>query len=147
MTTPTPESVKALADLADRVEAAQGPDRELDCAIAIALSFPPSASARYGREAVWTCENGYRWHCPTYTASLDAAMLLVPEGHTVQLSDWDHAVLREKGPWQAIVLPLGARGAMQQFTFTNRCDHAAAAALALTAAALRARAHIGASHD
>jgi hypothetical protein len=71
---------------------------------------------------------------------LDAALTLVPEEHTIQLSDWDHELLRAKGPWQAIVLPMGARGSMQDFTFTNRCDHAATAALALTAAALRARA-------
>lgn len=115
-----------LLRLADEVAAATGPDRDLNAAI---------------HKAVFCIVCCRPLLAPSYTASLDAAMTLIPPDHTVQLSDWDHPILREKGPWQAIVLPLGARGAMQQFTFTNRCDHAATAAAALTAAALRARAH------
>jgi len=134
-----------LMELASRVEAGEGPDRDLDALIA------PLQGLRVvdeGHPLGRCCYDVSRCvvRLPAYTASLDAAMSLVPAGHTVQLSDWDHEVLREKGPWQAIVLPLGARGAMQQFTFTNRCDHAATAPLALTAAALRARAHQGTAH-
>ena len=70
--------------------------------------------------------------------SLDAAMTLVPAEHTVQLSDWEDEKLREHGAWQAIVLPMGARGRMTDYTFSNRCDHAATPALALCAASLRA---------
>lgn len=129
----------ALEALALRSEQANGPDRVIDYAIGYVL----------GAHAVVPDDHRFIMagsridkQVPAYTASLDAALSLVPEGHTVQLSDWDHQLLRDKGPWQAIVLPMGARGAMQRFTFTNRCDHAATPALALTVAALRSRAAI-----
>ena len=79
---------------------------------------------------------------PHYTSDLTAAMSLVPADHTVQLSDWEDERLRLRGAWQAIVLPRGVRGRMTEYTFTNRCDHAGTAALALSCAALRARASI-----
>ena len=73
-----------LLTLADRVEAATGPGRELDAEIARAIG--------------WGCvmrdpEAGHRWICwrkryrdgewirlPHYTFSIDAALTLVPEG-------------------------------------------------------------------
>ena len=67
---------KDYLDLADRVEAAKGPDRELDLRVAMAVlpgwDYPLDDAAvafhtKYGGQ-------------PAYTASLDAAMTLVPEG-------------------------------------------------------------------
>lgn len=69
-----------LLRLVERVEAATGPDRELDCDI-----------ARYRRVTVMkhdpeTGENfeTTHWH---YTASLDAAMTLVPKGWAFSLGE------------------------------------------------------------
>jgi hypothetical protein len=142
-----------LLELAARVEGLKGPDREVDAEIALVCGIVRERDGNcfYGHRdySVVVMERDYYDHeghppeLPAYTASLDAAMTLVPKGHTVQLSDWDHETLRQKGPWQAIVLPFGARGAMKDFTFTNRCDHTATPSLALLAAALRARAHGG----
>ena len=145
-----------LLALAERVEALAGPDRDVDARVRYAIDAReyPGGEAFTLVEATddhpafehvtraGLLQQVARDGSARFTASLDAAMTLVPEGHTIQLSDWDAAVLREKGAWQAIVLPMGARGAMSQFTFSNRCDHAATPALALTAAALRAHAAI-----
>lgn len=65
----TPVSSKAgvpIATLAERIEQAEGPGRDLDREIAIASGRVPLGF-----------EHDERW--PTYTASLDAAMTLVPE--------------------------------------------------------------------
>lgn len=138
-----------LLELAAKVEGLNGPSRAIDGMIAMALGeYPSWAPIQNERQPELFTDGkpGTRareWLAPKFTSSVDAAMTLVPEGHTVQLSDWDHETLRQKGSWQAIVLPFGARGAMKDFTFTNRCDHAATPALALVAAALRARAHGG----
>jgi hypothetical protein len=73
-----------LEALADRCKTATGPDRDLDCAIAAAVGWReielPHGS-RYcispdGRE----CSHGLIAYAPRFTASLDAAMTLVPEG-------------------------------------------------------------------
>ncbi|MCW2763407.1 MAG: hypothetical protein JWR85_3608 [Marmoricola sp.] len=142
-------------DLAARCEAATGGDRELDALIRCAVFADEDSYVEQSKiNGAWCIYrtnysgNARSWEPHglsheqrngSFTADLNAAMTLVPEAHTVQLSDWDHEILRAKGPWQAIVLPLGARGSMKDFTFTNRCDHAASAALALTIASLRAR--------
>ena len=62
-------------DLARRCEAATGPDRALDCAIRDTLRLPNDYGADWGA----------RGHeipaAHPYTASLDAALTLVPEGY------------------------------------------------------------------
>jgi hypothetical protein len=133
-----------LLALADDLQSAGGGSSWLDAEIAEVID--PDAGEQWRDYRRWLVAEDGEWtrvkpvDPPLYSSSLDAAMTLVPDSHTIQLSDWDHQVLRDKGAWQAIVLPLGARGSMQDFTFTNRCDHAATPALALTAACLRARA-------
>lgn len=102
-----------LSELADRVEGASGPDRELDEHIKRTVEGW-HAKARFDNP-------------PTYTASLDAAMSLVPEGVWFHLSDY------RKG--------LGETGA-EAHLYGRSADwkaEAATPALALTAAALRAR--------
>lgn len=71
-----------MRDLIDRLEKATGPDRELDEAIACA-SDPGSHCAIYciGDDSpVWFRTKGGKIDLPYFTASLDAAMTLVPDG-------------------------------------------------------------------
>lgn len=82
-----------LNKLADRVERAGGPDRELDALIVTSLC-PGATVSEYirgeGDDIVFHAEAlGIRNKdcCPWYTASLDAAMTLVPEGHDWVLCD------------------------------------------------------------
>lgn len=104
-----------LLELAERVEAARLPDREIDDAIHI---------ARTG-EKPFNCATSKR-----YTDSLDAAMRLVPEG-------WNWAC-GPRAEWQAH----GRSWAWCDETGEDWEDswnsYAATPALALTAAALRA---------
>ncbi|MBS87183.1 MAG: hypothetical protein CL858_29550 [Cupriavidus sp.] len=118
-----------ILELAERVEALEGADREVDAAITAArgykiilddggLSFFYNPRVRMGRETV-----------PAFTASLDAAMTLVPEGWWVQhvghcRSGWRCRV-ETNGP-PSISIPTGAMPVSET------------PALALTAAALRA---------
>lgn len=134
MTNPT--TPERLEELARRCETATGPDRELDEAIASAFGWKPWP--RYGDD---------RWQNPAnlmvevlrpYTASLDTALTLVPEGWHLQLADWSEPVLTKFGPWQAILSPPGIRTGLDGLG--TRCEHAATPSLALCAAALRTRA-------
>ena len=136
MTSPT-----TLLALAERCEQAAGPDRELDAEIEACLT----GRVTHLRAPGWTFEaQDTEWKlarlvdtqfisrvsrpAPPYTASLDAAVTLVPEGWAVELvqalsgSPW-HATLRGGS---ALVPIIGAT--------------ASKPALALCAAALRARA-------
>lgn len=135
-----------LMDLAERCEKAQGPDRELDAEILAALvggvakqSPINGAWCVYigtdsrGRPRLWEArtdvENAWR-HAP-FTASLDAALSLVPEG-------WAWAVYggaREEIVSTAYCVPNGGRLPWPDWV-TDIC--AATPALALCAAALRA---------
>jgi hypothetical protein len=108
-----------LSDLIARVEAASGPDRELDLAIAEA------AGVKHGH----TCDdNGIIHPCwgnvLRYSASLDAAVSLVPGGMA----------------WTVLAIS-GAEPATHSPSAVVSRYHALAAtpALALCAAALRAR--------
>jgi hypothetical protein len=134
------EEQSALLAVANDVEAAVfgGLPREL--LLEIFRLARPRSSFVDGR----ACDKARHLFVSLWEAggTVDAAMMMVPPEHTVQLSDWDHERLREMGPWQAIVLPLGARGGMQSYTFSNRCDHAATPGTALLAAALRANASL-----
>jgi len=127
-----------LNDLIARVEKAKGPDRELDEAILAVLflredrhigteeeqddgSFAPI------KQPVWVDPSTGRWvstHAHRYTASLDAALSLVPEGY-----DW--ILERTNGG-----LTIGARVGHNDPDRTSWGD---TPELALCAAALRAR--------
>ena len=69
--------------LSERVEALEGPDREVDASI---LAFDPNFTANLNEELgfvqYWTKHKTWlaAGQAPNYTASLDAAMSLVPEG-------------------------------------------------------------------
>ena len=69
--------------LSDRVAALTGPNREVDALIAIALGLVPDGAFRpCAAEDIGTFATGSYgfWSCAPYTASMDAAMSLVPEG-------------------------------------------------------------------
>jgi hypothetical protein len=151
--------MNALLDLAERCEQATGPDRELDMLIDCALKgievvYPteghPMTPGRGGRiEAKGTFEllgwidpgkvnrnfspYGGRDRYPAYTASLDAAMTLVPEGWRV--GSMGETVIEGDDPWNARLLEKRFDGRAK-----SAQGDAATPALALCAAALRARA-------
>jgi hypothetical protein len=126
----------AMLALAERVEQATGPDRELDAAIAVAVRWRwegwrkgdlaiEEADARSGMayvaDQVRNSTNSIWRLLPAYTASIDAAMTLVPEGE-------DYAIERVGGEHWCSVDANGER---------QPCVGAATPALALSAAALR----------
>jgi len=112
--------------LSARVEALEGPDREADAEIARACG------AEYGPKSGW-CDNesGDYWtveNCALhYTASLDVAMSLVPEGYGYEVRSMDGLERHIAGCF---------------FDDTGEPDfwaQAATPAIALCAAALKAR--------
>lgn len=106
-----------LMDLAARVEAASGPDREIDKAVQRATGDGSGNHWFKNHLGEHTTDD----LAPAYTASLDAAMILVPEGWTC----WS---LRSER------IGTGVDGQEQR-----ELAFAATPALALTAACLRAR--------
>jgi len=64
-----------LLRLAERVEGLDGPDREVDAAIWYAVFERPRPGDKIDKDIIG------KW--PRYTASMDAAMTLVPEGYCV----------------------------------------------------------------
>lgn len=106
-----------LTTLATECEGAEGPSRELDLEIARAVGL-----CRTPEEGSTQVHFGQWW--PHYTASLDAAMTLVPEGCKWQVST------EEPGPWAWVGEPGSDVPAIM----------CATPALALTAACLRAMA-------
>jgi hypothetical protein len=139
-----------LLELAERCEKATGPDRELDAMLAVAVDFvaensnPPSARSLhsdYGGSNSYA-DIGAHWpRLPRYTASLDAAMTLVPDGCLATVRQlWD-------GPERhgyAIVSTYSddAEECDGKFHLDDYTGLAATPALALCAAALKARAEI-----
>ncbi len=143
-----------LMDLADRVEKAQGADRELDAAIFVALT--PEAYGVERRPLDGLIDNDtagwlLRWDPPRrwsdswrpilrYTASLDAALSLVPEGWRWSLDHTQNPPYRDCG--RATLYAPG-----DGWTPADVSEiYGATPALALCAAALRARAE-EARHD
>jgi hypothetical protein len=140
MTNPT-----TLLALAERCEQAAGPDRELDVAIARALGWkplyrddysqwwPPAAVAD-ARERKRSILHHPTQPLPMFTASLDAAVTLVPEGYYWQAANGKRRHSEPQACADLFVAHGPTRGDMS-FTVD-----AATPALALCAAALRARA-------
>lgn len=127
-----------LLKLAERCEAAEGPNGDLD------LDIHGACNA----SKVWTAEERTWMHLhgefAPYTASLDAALTLVPEG-------WRLAALCEREPWFCRLETLDFRSVTWgkgEDWITDITDgqeamaKGSSPALALCAAALRARAPI-----
>lgn len=93
-----------LLSLADRVEALTGPDREVDADIAVAISNDPAAwvvrdipSAIFTHKPGWWRDRDDKSHsAPSYTASLDAAMTLVPDGWRIYTADFS---IKNRARW------------------------------------------------
>lgn len=121
-----------LLELAERCEAATEPDRELDCAISLALVEPPEGCrvvvSELSSQAGLIVDRVGRIHGTVdyqpFTASLDAAMTLVPEG------------------WRFIIDSDGCHCRMTHNSRAGRevTGFAGSMALALCIAALRAKA-------
>lgn len=142
-----------LLKLAERCEQATGPDRELDGYVWWHTGIGPSEYPEYanlpaivalgrvfGRiptvpeDQLTIAEVGYRG--PRYTASLDAAMSLVPEGCGFHLDRYWIASRKEPA-WLCEISTGGIPSNPRQ---VYAGDDAWSAALAVTCAALRARA-------
>ncbi len=121
--------------LIQRVEKAEGPDRELDADIALATGWERGEAGAFWREPGARLWSGYY---PNPTASLDAAVSLVPEGKLwVRLDDWTGPM--EDGtaaPLSSASVYLHARNADGERL--SGVARARTPALALCAAALRA---------
>lgn len=138
MTAAAPAREVGLVELAERCEAASGSDLTLDAIITIALDpdrqvIVGEEPGRFPRKAIMGPISGFvdyaesdgkavaEYLCgPKYTASLDAAVTLAPEG-------WFKLEPDSLKGWRALGL-------------TGPWCHAATPALAVTAASLRARA-------
>lgn len=135
------QSPEELILLAERVEALSGPDREVDRDIMLAAVPCDRAPFRYwapmnedtGHGAVDVERVYYAPHCaqavavPAFTASLDAALSLVPAG-------WAYAFSSN------LIGPGNVAGCQRTSPYAQASAEAATPALALTAAALRCRA-------
>ncbi len=123
-----------LLELALRCEAATGADREIDVEIEARKIDAKTGLADCSFPTVekWVAAAlQYGWNVPRYTASLDAAMTLVPEGWTVaNLSQSD-----TKGWWAE--LRQGLLSSYDKVVFGKQLNNATPA-LALCAASLRA---------
>ena len=131
-----------MRELIERLEKAEGPDAELDKCIMMAVDYkeyerrwwaarPDDIAARYMSKDQQKQMAEDNWIAPPYTASIDAALTLVPDGHasavgTMAFKDSD------KLPWATYWTPQG-------WPYSTE---AATPALALCAAALRARAQM-----
>lgn len=142
-------AVADIGELYDQLtERASGPDRELDCLIQVAMTPDAKCMTDPGHGTVgssfgvmrdidfdvWRQHRTgvlgpfYYGEPPAYTASIDAAMTLVPEGWLINLS------VDTNG---ADVILIDDR--INPVRLPDAVAQAATPALALTAAALRAR--------
>jgi hypothetical protein len=144
------EEVVTLIELAERCEKAEGPDRELDALIRCALFAPAGAYVEQSAiNGAWVVYSGGESrsgrprlfeHWPSqearngaFTASIDAALTLVPEYETEDgLQRADYILEHVNGG-----LTIGARVGHDD---PDRASWGATDALAICAAALRARA-------
>jgi hypothetical protein len=151
------EEVVSLIELAERIQAAEGADRSIDKAIYYdCLGYCQHTNTKRSgaqSDTGFDCldcgadswgnlgSKGQRLHdaVPAYTASIDAALSLVPESHAVDLTLWGPLW---GGKHRARVLPLFQDGDrwLHRGSDPDYCVNASAPALALCAAALRARA-------
>lgn len=115
----------ALIALAERVEALAGPCRETDAWVFNAICCN-GRTGEFPDQTAWVAAAiKFNWNTGRFTSSLDAAMTLVPEGE-----EWSvHRVEYDNKGCPAAIVNMSLPQVL-----------AATPALALTAAALRARA-------
>jgi hypothetical protein len=129
-----------LIELASLVEGLAGPDRETDEMIAEAIEpgmFTRDQHGRLRKNIHGTILNPQwdLWTPPAYTASLDAAMSLVPEGWTfirVERSrTWEDDPRGDCIVFETLLLKLGGAGRAKSSALTQAPSICAAALLAL----------------
>lgn len=112
-----------LLKLAERVEALNGPDFDVNKSILAALGYT------WRGMAYWSADNTHVWPGRTeFTDSLDAAITLVERPAWVRIDEWPD----EYNATSASVQPI------RDPQVESHCAKAATPALALCAAALRA---------
>ena len=116
-----------IQDLIARVEAATGADRELDAEIHLFATQNTIASVA---DIMAGNELGYAH--PAYTASIDVALMLVPDGHAWTIYGGDYNC-----PDSASLAKFSKRG---QLIGDEYVADGGTPALAIVAAALKARA-------
>jgi len=143
-----------MNDLIPRLERATGPDRELDGAIALATGWQhketedgrgisgepiikhtwtsPGGEEFWEKTTIFNRANKYPEELPHYTASLDAALTLVPEGYRWNVESSENGLLSHIKPVAGVAVDEAAAPSSDQF-------FAATPALALCIAALKAR--------
>ena len=134
-----------LEQLALRCEQAEGPDRELDAKIALAAGWQeitlPHGSRYCIRPDGFKTSHGLVAYAPAYTASIDAALTLVPEGWFVD--NLAQSGRRDGTWWAALIQPPEGDEETGKLTRDGARESAfdtPTPALALCAAVLRARA-------
>lgn len=118
-----------MTELITRLESADGPSRELDWAIAESLGW----TRRQVGQVIACYAPGdphMKAGAPRYTASIDAALTLVPEGHSGQVS------FNPNSAYATVVSPKCCDPLDDEHIFSAGSK---APALALAAAALKAR--------
>lgn len=124
-----------LVELAERIESATEPDRELDARI---------EAARRGEDYDALFVQGYApedWNAAPFTASLDAAMTLVPEGlEWLARSDDCGGFANVTGKDFQSIVEISGGETFNRSTGLSAPSWAATPALALCAASLKARA-------
>ena len=133
-----------MLELAERCEKATGPEKQVDWEYPLDADIfetvkGPLWDKLYHQGALpcgapdETCREYARQRAPRYTASIDAAMTLVPEG-------WVESYQRRFDGRTTATCYRGGSGTLVD-------AEAATSALALCAAALRARAHLPTTED
>lgn len=125
------------AELIEKLERADGPSRELDAEIAQTLSLPWDYAADWGPRGR-DIQVAHR-----YTASIDAALTLVPEGWRIAgFVEYGHG-MKWKGRIYCALVPSDLSHLPRTYAAHSaaavRCDHAATPAIALCIAALKAK--------
>ena len=125
----------ALAALVERLEQATGPDRGLDAEIALAVGAAPAGAFRPCAAldpGIFGTGPYTMWTAPDYTASLDAALTLVPAD-----MDWLQFVSDPSGTgWEVGKFAPG----LERLSFKAEGVTGGLIAIALCIASLRARA-------
>lgn len=136
---------QSIPSLIERLEKASGPDRDLDGAIAVAVG---PWTERHGLPGPWVSKgpNHAINEAPHFTASLDAALTLVPEGWIVvsmKNGDLDRKYydIRASTKWSVIIARNGHKleAPSEVLTFPSATHESPAIALCI--AALKAREH------
>lgn len=135
-----------LQELIERLEGLSGPDHEVDCAIGLATGWRREIIQRAGREddEHWYRPDGkiHGGFCPFFTASLDAALLLVPGGMWAVSGPWTFSEGHEKAgqnSYDAACFPDDGPSDYESLRDFDDSGSGATPAIALCIASLRAR--------